>query len=539
MPTIQFKGKSFVQNYHLTVPYHELIPVPEKSLTNEVRLEDNLIIHGDNLIALKALLPIYAGKIKCIYIDPPYNTGTERWVYNDNVNSPMIREWLGKVVDKEDLTRHDKWLCMMMPRLKLLHELLREDGVIFVSCDDNEQARLRMLMDEIFGESNFIANISWEKRYTRSNNAKLFYSLKDSILLYRKSPAVQVLREPRTEKANSIYKNPDNDPRGPWTTSSYVNPATKEERPNLVYPIINPYTGAIIEHETHAWKYDYNEHLRHVRENRLWWGKNKNAKYPRLKVFLSESDGGLVPVDLWRYETAGTTDEGGEQLKSIFGSAVFDNPKPTKLIRKMFELILDSEEEEIVLDCFAGSGTTAHALLEYNQQYQTNHKFILIEMEDYADSITAERVRRVIQGVPNAEDEALKRGFGGTFSFFRVGAAIDVQGLLTGENLPPYIELARYVFYTATGEAFDPSKVDESRFYIGSSSKYDVYLVYKPDLSFLKTAAINLEFAEGLGPYQGKKRLVFAPMKYLDEYYLEKYQIEFAQLPYEIFRFKG
>jgi adenine-specific DNA-methyltransferase len=163
MPTLNFKGKSFVQNHHLAVKYHQLVPQKDKSLTDKVSLHDNLIIQGDNLKALKALLPTYAGKIKCIYIDPPYNTGNEGWAYNDNVNSPMIKEWLGKVVDKDDLTRHDKWLCMMMPRLKLLKELLSEDGVIFISIDDIEQHRLRVLLDEIFGEKNFISGVYWMK----------------------------------------------------------------------------------------------------------------------------------------------------------------------------------------------------------------------------------------------------------------------------------------------------------------------------------------------------------------------------------------
>jgi adenine-specific DNA-methyltransferase len=187
MAQLQFKGKTFVQNHHLLVKYHELIPVKEKSFTDNVSLHDNLIIHGDNLKALKALLPLYAGKIKCIYIDPPYNTGNENWVYNDNVNSPMMQEWLGKVVDREDLTRHDKWLCMMMPRLKLLRELLREDGVIFISIDDNEVHHLRGLMDEIFGEENFVAALIWEKVYSPKSSAKYFSENHDYIIAYARN----------------------------------------------------------------------------------------------------------------------------------------------------------------------------------------------------------------------------------------------------------------------------------------------------------------------------------------------------------------
>src|SRR5882762_9929357 len=165
MPTLHFKGKTFVQNHHLAVKYHQLVPKKDKSLTDKVRLDDNLVIHGDNLKALKALLPTYAGKVKCIYIDPPYNTGNEGWAYNDNVNSPMMQEWLGKAVDRDDLTRHDKWLCMMTPRLKLLREFLTDDGVIFVSIDDNEAHWLRALLDEVFGEENLVEQFIWKKSY--------------------------------------------------------------------------------------------------------------------------------------------------------------------------------------------------------------------------------------------------------------------------------------------------------------------------------------------------------------------------------------
>jgi adenine-specific DNA-methyltransferase len=178
MPNLQFKGKTFVQNHHLAVKYHQLVPRKDLSLTDKISLHDNLIIHGDNLKALKALLPTYSGKIKCIYIDPPYNTGNENWIYNDNVNSPMIKEWLGKVVDTEDLTRHDKWLCMMMPRLKLLRELLSENGVIFISIDDNELHRLKCLMDELFDEENFVGDIVGNgQKEVMLNLSRIFMSI--------------------------------------------------------------------------------------------------------------------------------------------------------------------------------------------------------------------------------------------------------------------------------------------------------------------------------------------------------------------------
>ncbi len=201
MPTLDFKGKQFIYGHHLTVPIRTLQTDIDKSLTNEPSLNDNLIIHGDNLHALKALLPKYAGKVKCIYIDPPYNTGNEGWIYNDNVNSPMMQAWLEKhnPVDNEDLERHDKWLCMMWPRLHLLHELLADDGVIFISIDDNEVHHLRMLMDEIWETENFLADIIWQHRYGRSNNAKLFSNQREHIIVYRKSDTVSHIRVKRDE----------------------------------------------------------------------------------------------------------------------------------------------------------------------------------------------------------------------------------------------------------------------------------------------------------------------------------------------------
>mgnify|MGYP003814156051 CR=1 FL=1 len=558
MPTIQFKGKSVVKNHHLTVPYHELIPIQEKSMTPEVRLDDNLIIQGDNLIALKALLPIYAGKIKCIYIDPPYNIGNEKWVYNDNVNSPMIREWLGQIVDKDDLTRHDKWLCMMMPRLNLLRELMSDDGVIFVSIDNNEVHRLKLLMDEVFGESNFISCIahvnnpkgrSDDKHFATAHDYLLVYKKKDEPVFYGWKPEENVLRRYRLTDENGqkyreidLRKTGDNDRREDRENLFYYfyyNQetgdffASKEKRELEGYIEIIPLRNDGTEGNW-RWECDtanQNIHLlipKIMSRRRIWTVFEKDYLKPDERV---------KPTTAWT-KKAFNSERGTEQFLELgFKKEDFNRPKPVGTIRHIIEMA--TKGDDIILDAFAGSGTTGQAVLEQNKEDGTNRRFILIEMENFADTITAERIRRVIKGVPSAKSEVLKQGTGGTFSFFQLGKAININGLLIGDNLPSYMELARYVFYTATGEAFDPSEVNESRFYIGSSSKFDVYLVYKPDLAFLKTAAINLEFAEGLGSYQGKKRLVFAPMKYLDEYYLEKYHIDFAQLPYEIFRFKG
>jgi adenine-specific DNA-methyltransferase len=279
MPSLNFKGKALVQNYHLLVPYHELKPVKAKSLTDKASLHDNLVVHGDNLKALKALLPYYHGKVKCIYIDPPYNTGNEGWVYNDNVSSPMMQEWLGKVVDREDLTRHDKWLCMMLPRLKLLRDFLTDDGVIFVSIDDNKVHRLRELLDEVFGEENFVATIIWEKVYSPKSSARFFSENHDYIVMYaRRKDSFELGLLPRTEEANARYENPDNDPRGPWKPGdlSARNPYSKG-----LYSIKCP-GGRVIKGPPpgNYWRVAEEKLWRMHEDKRIWWGQTEIKSQP-------------------------------------------------------------------------------------------------------------------------------------------------------------------------------------------------------------------------------------------------------------------
>ena len=553
MPTLDFKGKQHIYAHHLTVPYRPLVPDAAKSVApppadgdganpNAVA-DDNLIIHGDNLLALKALLPRYAGKVKCIYIDPPYNTGNEGWVYNDKVNSPLMREWLKQngPVDGEDLERHDKWLCMMWPRLHLLQELLSDDGVIFVSIDDNEQHHLRMLMDEVFGEGNFLANIIWQHRYGRSNNARLFSNQREHVIMYRKSSALEYIRVARDESLNETYQNPDGDVRGSWVSSSYVNPATKGERPNLVYAITNPHTGQSVEHPTHAWKYSIATHQDHVNDNRLWWGANGNLRYPRLKNFLSESQAkGIVPVDLMLADVAGTTDEGTRQLQDTFqqNDVRFNNPKPTKLIQNLIAIAEGvSGNDMIILDSFAGSGTTAHAVLALNKADGGNRKFILVECEDYADTITAERVRRVIGGVSGAREQSLREGLGGSFTYCTLGEPIDDEGMLTGEYLPGYTQLAAYLLHTASGISAGAEMLvarnDDGLFYEGEATDY--YLLYRPDLKWLRSnAAMFDEHRANRIAVLGRPAVVFAVDKFIGQRYLTDRRITFCQIPYEL-----
>ena len=500
MPVLDWLGKDKVINHHRDAPFHFL----DKKFS--VGASDNKIIHGDNLLALKSLLPEYVGKVKCIYIDPPYNTGNEGWIYNDNVNSPQIKRWLGQVVGREgeDLTCHDKWLCMMYPRLRLLQRLLSDDGAIFISIDDNEQANLKLICDEIFGANNFLANISWEKRYTRSNNAKMFYSIKDSIIVYRKSDKLSVIKEPRTEKANANYSNPDNDPRGAWMTSSYVNPATKDKRPNLVYEIKAP-DGRIINHPTHAWKFSYEEYLRHSAENRLWWGIDGTATYPRLKNFLNEMPG-MVPVDLWHYQDAGTTDDAGNTLKQIFGTLPFDTPKPTRLIEKILRLATD--KDSLILDSFAGSGTTAHAVINLNASDGGNRRFILIELMDYAETITAERVRRV----------------GGSFDFYKLGEPLfDDDGFIN--QRVDREKLFDYIYFSETGKHYQQAAEE---FLLGVDEGIAYYYFPDRELNYDLLATIRTRAAA---------YVIYADNCTLSENFLDAHRITFKKIPSDVRRY--
>lgn len=411
-----------------------LVPVKGEGINEDST--GNIFIDGENLEVLKILRKSYAGRIKMIYIDPPYNTGND-FVYDDNFTEPL-EEYLRRTGQTDEEGRalttnkksdgrfHSKWLSMMYPRLKLARELLRDDGVIFISIDDNEVHNLRMLMNEIYGEENFIACIAWEKRYTRSNNARMFYSLKDSIILFRKSDTLADIKEPRTKKSDSIYSNIDDDPRGPWTSSSFVNPATKEKRPNLYYPLINPFTKKKVVHPTHSWKYEKKEYERLSAENRLWWGKNGEAQYPRMKVFLSEAEGGIVPIDLWDYKSSGTTDEGGNEVKELFGCAVFDNPKPTKLIKKMLGIVTSDSNDDIILDFFSGSCSTAHAIVDINKENDSNLKYIMVQIPEITDELSEaykanyktiseigkERIRRVLKNIVKENKEQKKNNKG-------------------------------------------------------------------------------------------------------------------------------
>lgn len=550
MPTINFKGKNFVANHHLGVPHHELIPVPEHSITKEGRcsLHDNLIVHGDNLLALKALLPTYAGKVDVIYIDPPYNTGIESWIYNDNVNSPMIQEWLGKTVDTEDLTRHDKWLCMMMPRLKLLAELLSEDGTIFMSCDDNELANLKVLCDEIFGEENFIEVFSWKKTLSPSNLSNKTKKSLEYIICYEKNRnSKRFTGLVKTSDAdNPLIKKNNNISKLVFKSSACFCTSTEDvtlqpgkygtkENEVILHNVVRYQNGIFLDdlilESNFVWSQEY-------LDNEIEGGTK--IIFKKLKSLAPRYDKPYykpeVPRNLIDEEDyVGTTEDGGAELKDLKLNGVIDYPKPVDTIKYIVSMV--ANKDSIILDSFAGSGTTAHAVLELNKEDGGNRKFILVETEDYANTLTAERVRRVMRGVP--ESKSFQEPLGGTFSFFRLGEPIKMETLLDGANLPSFTEMARYLYYTSTGEQPDMTKFNEVTGYLGESRKYHIYLLYKPDLEYLKQTALTLQWLQEVPPpylKTQKKTLVFAPAKFVDEDTLADYTADFCQLPFEIYK---
>ena len=521
MVDVDFTGKHTIYTHHLTVPIRPLdLDVPKSLNPTD---DDNMIIHGDNLHALKALLPRFAGRVNCIYIDPPYNTGNEGWIYNDNVNSPMMQRWLeqAREVDGEDPERHDKWLCMMWPRLKMLEKLLSDDGAIFVSIDDHEQHRLRMIMDEIFGKKNFVANIIWQKKYSPQNDARYLSDNHDFILVYAKDKNKwRPTLLPRTHKQNKAYVNLDNDPRGPWKSSGLD---VKTYQKEYDYPITTPSGRVVRPPRGRCWRHGPEKFEKMVADNRIWFGK-KGSAVPSVKRFLSEVKQGITPLTVWQYGDVGHTQSATRTLKKM--GILFPTPKPHTLIEKV--LRIGTAKNAIVLDSFAGSGTTAHAVLELNKQDQGNRRFILIECEDYADTITAERVRRVINGPPDTKQHTTGGG-GGSFTYYTLGKPLDVNNMLLGEDLPGYSQLASHLLYTSTGTSADEKLVPNKYGLFHSANGTDYYLLYKPDLNYMRSNnAVLTQKRANLISGMSKKAVVFGAGKHVGQRELTRMGIEFC-----------
>lgn len=588
MPVLNWIGKEAVVRHHKDVPFRLLEPVPALSCGDADGGADapgNLIVQGDNLHALKALLPRYAGQVKCIYIDPPYNTGNEGWAYNDNVNSPEIRRWLGEVVGREGetLDRHDRWLCMMYPRLVLLRQFLREDGAIFVSIDDNEVATLRLLMDEIFGARNFVTTVLWQKVYSPKNSARHLSEDHDYVVIYAGNAEVwKPNLLPRTEEQNAAYKNPDKDSRGVWKTSdlsarNYYSAGT--------YSITCP-SGRIIDGPPKGmyWRVSKERFAELDRDKRIWWGKDGNA-IPQIKRFLHEVKDGRVPQTLWFYNEVGHTQEAKKELLELVDFAtsdeVFITPKPTRLIQRILQIATDTDS--LVLDSFAGSGTTGHAVLKQNAEDGGNRRFILVEMdENIAQNVTAERVRRVAQGYArgqatlpapasgsgagdegvtgSADEEALTPalshgereknrvpGLGGGFQFCRLSAEplFRADGAIRPDVT--FAQLAEFVWFLETGAGSAPSLSaagtgpgDGRSPLLGIHAGRAVYLLYNgilKDRSDLGGNVLNqrtLALLNATPPGFAGPRVVYGARTRFDRKRLAALGITFQQLPYEL-----
>ncbi len=532
MPTLNWIGKEAVVKHHKDVPYRLLEPVPELSCGDPG--SGNLIVQGDNLHALKALLPRYAGQVKCIYIDPPYNTGNENWVYNDNVNSPEIRKWLGHVVggEGESLDRHDRWLCMMYPRLSLLRHFLREDGAIFISIDDNEIAALRLLMDEIFGRRNFIASIAWQKIYTIKNSARHLSEMHDYVVIYAaKADTWTRNLLPRSDTAKGNYSNPDNDPRDVWTSNALQsrNYYSKGEYS------IRCLGGRVIEGPPKGtyWRIEEVKFWELHRDGRVWWGKSGNNS-PRIKKFLNEAKEGVVPATWWEHSFAGTNSGAKTELRDILGdesTTFFITPKPWTLIQRILQIATD--KNSLVLDSFAGSGSTAHAVLKQNVEDGGKRRFILVEMDDnIARNVTAERVRRVSQGYTNAKGESVE-GLGGGFQFCKLSN----EPLFTPDGQVradvTFAQLAEFVWFIETGTGFT-GKAESPL--IGIHEGRAVYLLYNGILKDKSVAGGNVltgPVYESLPRFDGAK-VIYAAACRLGAARLAREGIVFKQTPYAL-----
>ena len=613
MTELVFRGKHFVYNHHLAVPYHPLKVDAGKGI-GVPRMDGNLVIHGDNLLALKALLPLYAGKVDCIFIDPPYNTGNEGWCYNDRVRSPVIEEWLAaNPVGVDDGLRHDKWLCMMWPRLQLLHELLAEDGTIWITLDDNEIHHARSILDWIFGEEQFISMIAVQSN-KRGHTFKQIAKTHEYILAYGKSPSC-VLQELETNGDNLDQK----DRFGGFSERELRNTNPKfgrHNRPNLFYPFYVR-DGHVDEEGFHIASVDPFDGAEEIfplnrdgRESCWRWGKERSrekttggcAEY----VFAKKTRSGAWHIcekyrkesvkakTIWS-DTKHISEQGTRELGKLGLGDSFDFPKPLGVLEDIIRIA--TESDALILDSFAGSGTTGHAVLEANKRDGGTRRFILVECEEYADRVTAERIRRVINGyafsgeqktellrerltwkkLQNADKltEAVERmesahggdyeriqktikdgelvvtgvkqvkeraeGLGGDFTYCTLDEPLEIDKILTGKHLPPYESMGAVLFRMATQQVFRQKDMRKAKFYLGADEGRHIWMRYKPDLEWLKSpkAALTLDWAREIAKAHPKeKHLVFAPSCYVSMELLnaERLAVEFVPFPYALYR---
>jgi len=587
MPTLNWIGKDKVVNHHQDVSFkvleHKYGFTAEKGEQSEETNSGNKIIHGDNLEALKSLLPEYEGRIDVVYIDPPYNTGKEKWQYNDNVNHPKIQKWLGEIVGQEgeDLTRHDKWLCMMYPRIKLLHKLLKDDGVFYCSIDDYEQGNLKPMLDSIFGHQNFLNNVIWQRAYSPVNTKKRFSANHDFVVCYAKNKSQVELLLPRTEDANDRYSNPDNDERGIWKSSDFsVGPAVETK----LYPITLPSGRVVTPPNGRCWLLTKERYQEFLDDDRIWFGENGDA-VPSVKKFITEVKDGMTPMTVWPYSEVGHTQDAKKEIKELFPKSKlpFETPKPTKLMEKI--LSLKNKPDAIVLDSFAGTGSTAHAVLKLNKNDGGNRKFILVELENYAEEITALRVKKAVQGyeftgkkkntlssysinVTNLkksdrileELEAFKKddkysqvkieeengniaitgvenisgkfeGTGGKFDFYELGQPIFKEDKNLNEEVGEE-KIREYIYYTETKQHLSRKREEEHKYLLDIFNDTGYYFYYEQD----KLTSLDIETLN-IVTEKSEQYIIYADHCLLDPDYMLENNIIFKKIPRDIKRF--
>jgi adenine-specific DNA-methyltransferase len=548
MPTLEWIGKDKVINHHQQVPFRVLerkYSYDQNGQHDGDNGSENMIIHGDNLEALKALLPRYEGKVKCIYIDPPYNTGNEGWCYNDNVNDPKIQKWLGAVVGKEgeDLSRHDKWLCMMYPRLKLLHKLLSDDGAIFISIDYREQANLKLICNEIFGVNNYITEIACINNPKGRSDDKYFATAHESIVVFRKTSKFEIGGFEPEEKITKRYNKTDSQGRKyrEIDLRKTGDEDLREDRPDMFYPFFyNKDTNKIIvgknEDDTP------NDYIRILPmkekdvEGRWRWGwdtANSQVDSLIVRYMPAKKQWGVFEMDYldkrevvtpttnWNFKDV-NSERGTEMFIKFLGfkKQDFPNPKPVGTIERIIKIA--SNPGDIILDSFAGSGTTAQAVLQLNKNHVPHRKFILVEMMNYTENVTAERVKRVINGYSDVE------GAGGDFSYYDLGEML----LLPDGNLNEGVDehkIREYVYYMETKEPLPLYENIENKYHLGIDNDTAYYFYYeKSDVTTL-----DYEFLVSVRE-KADGYIIYADLCTLSESELKRHNIVFKKIPRDI-----
>lgn len=508
MPFLDWVNKNQAKQTAARVPYRLL---DFQQQYGEAGAGDNLLIQGDNLDALKALIPFYAGRVKCIFIDPPYNTQSAFEHYDDKLE-------------------HSQWLSIMYPRLVLLRDLLSEDGSIWVTIDDNEGHYLKVLMDEVFGRRNYIAAVIWQKIYTVKNSARHFSDMHDYVWVYaRNSQSWKRNLLPRSSALDSTYSNPDNDPRGTWTTNAVQ---ARNFYSLGTYEITGPTGRKFTPPAGTYWRISKETFSKLDLEGRIWWGK-KGENIPRVKKYLTEAKQGVVPATLWLHTEAGQNAEAKEEVRQVAdgGEEIFLTPKPERLIKQVLEIATNAGE--IVLDSFLGSGTTAAVA------HKMGRRFIGIEMGEHARTHCIPRLQKVIEGEQGGISDAVSWTGGGGFRFYTLGDTV----FLADGSINPKVRfkaLAGYIWHFETGQ---PAAMDFKSPFLGEHEGTVYYLLYNGILGdkrpqggnvLTQTVLAELERISGAKRARAGKRVIYGEKTLLSDRRLAAENIVFKQIPYDI-----